>query len=238
MGKNTKIIWFLLFIISILLNLYFLNLLNKNKTEETFVIKDNNITKNNFSPEQVLTLDNGSIVLNTFKDSYEEFLKLNSYNDYKNWYNKFWNDLFIWFLIKLNDLDSYKKFWLYQYEYYISKKNAYFLKNMQEKNISNGNEFVDSMSIYFSKIKDIKKLSEVNYEGDIFVIYNSLSIQDALIACEKLKNDKPLEYWNDSNSCEDKAYIFRATKENKYCEKVSDTYKTKLCNDFLNYQNK
>lgn len=36
----------------------------------------------------------------------------------------------------------------------------------------------------------------------------------------------------------DDNYFYRATKENKYCEKIIDPYKVRLCNDFLDYQNK
>lgn len=178
--------------------------------------------------------------INLFEESYNLFKKNQSYEEYNNWYNIFWNELFLWFLIKLRDVESFKKFWLYKYEYYFNENDEDFINDMKKKSIKNSDDFSNYMLKYFDSLinSKITKLSDIDYEWwDIFISFNNLNISDAMEACKILKEKFSDKYLNDSNSCEDKIYNFRATSKNKYCEKISDPYKVRLCNDFLKYSN-
>lgn len=240
-NNNFFILFTFIFIVSIFLNVYFiLNNQNKNIGNENFIVTEKN--KNLKMPENLSKeyWENNIKNINIFNESYKAFKNINSYEEYNNWYKNFWNDLFLGFIISIWDLESYKKYWEYQYEYLI-QSNKEFEGDMKNQNITSWKQFSELMSKKFSEFKDskINNLSDLNYDdGDLVITYNKLNIEDSLTACKNLKEKFPEEYSNDEKSCENKAYAFKATKENGYCEKISDLYKVKLCNDFLNYQSK
>jgi hypothetical protein len=68
------------------------------------------------------------------------------------------------------------------------------------------------------------------------VFFSTIELNEALEWCTTLS--KTEKYFSNINSCKNKIYFYRATNENKYCNKISDDYKKTVCNDFLEYQKK
>lgn len=70
--------------------------------------------------------------INIFSKFYEEFKKINSLEEYKNWEKTYWNELFLWAIIRLKDKSSYEKYFNYWYDYYLEKWDPDFANEMKE----------------------------------------------------------------------------------------------------------
>lgn len=240
-NSNVLLFVFIFLLLSVWLNFYLFSKISNNNSED---LNNNRVLANStiYLPQNLQTeLWNENInSINIFQKSLEEFEKINNYWDFEKWDNVYGTDLFLWFIIKNKDKNLYKKYFKYLYEKYFSINDLEFINDMKKFSIQNSDDFSNYMLEYFDLLinSKITKLSEIDYEWwDIFISFNNLNISDAIESCKILKEKFSDKYLNDSNSCEDKIYNFRANSENKYCEKIFDPYKARLCSDFLKYSN-
>jgi hypothetical protein len=97
-------------------------------------------------------------------------------------------------------------------------------------------DFLELLEEFFDKVilGDSIIPTKDNIDFDINVFFSTLELNEALKWCTKLSEVD--EYFSNIDSCKDKIYFYRATKQNKYCERITDDYKKTICKDFLEYQ--
>ncbi|MBB1564617.1 hypothetical protein HG430_001085 [Candidatus Gracilibacteria bacterium] len=85
-------------------------------------------------PDSILSKFSGEDLnkINIFSKFYEEFKKINSLEEYKNWEKTYGNELFLGAIIRLKDKSSYEKYFNYGYDYYLEKGDPDFANEMKE----------------------------------------------------------------------------------------------------------
>lgn len=202
------------------------------------------------------------IFKNTWKDSIDKNIEIEKNidkekEDIKNWYytvsfsedtKNLWEEMNSAFK-DVNNLEQFIQFdRKYNSIYYFillvkswDKENSwkYLQFLLQDKNVNLNSEEKEYVDNFFENVfakKEIIPNSE-DWDFDFSYYFSTLPFEDAINQCKTLA--WYVSYPNFSlESCEEKITLYRATKENKYCEKISDSYKAKLCNDFLDYIDK
>ncbi len=182
------------------------------------------------------TLDK-SLLPNISNVLINNFDKLKDLKDFTDFDKEFDSSLMITLSLKLNNLKYWKKYWLFKYDYYIQEKDEYFLEDIWQFWDKPKEGYLLVLRWEFDRInKWIKKVSIEDLGIDLRVYYNELPLKEALLKCVDLRKEFGQEYKWDIHSCEDKIYFYRATIENKYCEKITDKFKVRVCKDFLGDQ--
>ncbi len=177
--------------------------------------------------------------VNLVRLMYFQFQRIQSAEQFEDFLDEFSSDFLFSAIIKNNSRELWEKYWSYTYDYYVSIWDEYLANDM--KNYIEGDEnskdaFLRLMNVKFIEFRNglTTSLTEKDLGMDINVYFNSLPLEEALNNCVLIKDFKQ-EYSNIA-SCEDKIYFFRATSENKFCDKISTDYKKSICEDFLLFQ--
>lgn len=235
---NKKIIFFLILIllVSIWVNFYLFYFMKEDNQKKDTWREKNIIEKNSIQEKKKLDDD---IDENFSRKLYETFLKIQSLEDFKNFQKDFGLDEILVFIMKSWDKKSWDKFWWFKYDYYIEQEDIYFLNDVKKLWGNPREQFLSLLWKKFDEIEiGIKSVSNKDLEMDINVYFNSLPLHNALGNCKILRKSFPVEYKWDGNHCEDKIYLYRATKVNNYCDKIDNSYIKNICKDFLDYQEK
>lgn len=232
--KNNKLIWIIVLFLffSIGFNFYFYFLLKKDDVFQNeydrWLLEIENIEfqkpgEKNISKELFSKIENNDNKENLYQIIDEKFNELQVLDDFLKFDNDY-NSIY-YFLILSKKLDKQK--WYKYVEFLLQREGISY-----EWNIKNN---IDKL---FQDLKNNNKIKPIigDESWDLLYFFNTLPIEDWLNLCNELLELE--DYYEDINSCKEKIYFYRATKENWYCEKISDPYKVRLCNDFLNYQNK
>lgn len=235
MKKN--IIFFLIFIliISIGINLYFLN----SKKSDSFVenkqtnleiksddsFKSDKIELKDFLNDDNLTLPNfySRLEWNLFNLMNNEFKKVNNLDSFKKFDKKYESINYLIWIAKLKD----KTLW-----------DKYFDFIFKKLKLNDRVSYDNKLDTLFEKIKKWENIvfDENELDFDIQYYFNTDSIDLSLSRCNNLKNIN--SSFSNIDSCKDKIYFYRANKKNHFCDKISDKFKMRICKDFLKYQEK
>jgi len=230
---NKKAIIIIILIISIWINIYFLNSINNNSSlknnEGTLIEKISNwkIISNKSKLKEflgdknlVITSVFDNIDENLFKLMDDEFEKVKDKETFITFFNKY---KWVYYLIGITKLKDNLK-WDKYFEGIFRMKN---IKSISDK---------EKISNFFETIVEWWDIipTRQDWDFDIKFFFNTLNIDEWLKTCLILRENN--EYFSDVNSCKDKIYFYRATNKNKYCDKISDKFKVRICKDFLAYQ--
>lgn len=212
--KNGKILILLtiFLFLSVFLNFYLLKNTNKNAIEN----KEKNTTLSKI--DNLLTDSDDE---NIFEKINNNFKNINNLESFKI-FNKDFNGInYLILLSKLKDKEGIER--------YIS-----FL--LEDNNLTD-EELKSKLNNFFEKIYSWSEIVpiESDWDFDLPYFFNTLPIEQSDSVCTKLGQVD--QYFSDKQSCFDKIFLYRATSENNYCEKISDPYRVRLCNDFLKYTN-
>jgi len=178
---------------------------------ETFLSNDDLIVSDVFNQ-----LDWNLFMLMT-----DEFEKIKNKEDFTNFYTKYnW----VYYLLWISKLKN-KILW-----------DTYFDWIFKMNSLNNREDFNKKLDDFFLDIQNGNSIEPTEKDGDFDIKFftNTLPLTEGLEACNILKEaDK---YFTDIVSCKDKIYFYRANDENKYCDKIIDQFKKRICNDFLEYQ--
>ena len=230
---NKKAIIIIILIISIWINIYFLNSINNNsslKNDKGTLIEK--ISKWNVSYDKIKLkdfLDDKNLAItsvfdnieeNLFKLMDDEFEKVKDKETFVTFFNKYGWVYYLIGITKLKDNLKWNKF----FDYLFKMKN---IKSISDK---------EKVSNLFETIVEWWNIipTKQDWDFDIKFFFNTLNIDEWLKTCLILRENS--EYLYDVNSCKDNIYFYRATNKNKYCDKISDKFKVRVCKDFLIYQ--
>lgn len=239
------LIFVILLLISIWLNIYFLNKWY-NHQENQWII-NNNIFSWNISvvPNNLKEIiwENNLENINIFQKTYDEFNNIKNFEDFKKWREIYSQKFFLVSLVKLRDYNSWQKYYNFLYDYYIDVEWWDFGKDFGndanfQKHTDPKENFELYMKEFYEKIVSWEQIiaTKDNINNDLNLSFASNDFSDLESLCEY--REKNLDASMEAKSCMDDNYFYRVTKENGYCEKISDPYKIRLCYDFLNYQSK
>ena len=252
MNKKLSFLLVILLFISTWINFYFFNSWNKDKiefsndisTEKTINKNEKNNVLKKISINEFINNDNlilpevyDKMDSNLFKLMNNEFVKVNNVKSFIKFDNKYgWIYYLVW-VIKWKDKKKWDKYWWFSYEKHIFEKDVYFLGDIKKNWIKDKKGFIKLLEKEFNRINIwISHLNKEELWMDINVYFNSLSLNSALKNCTYLRDTFYEKYRNDKYSCEDKIYFYRATKDNHFCNKIVDKFKSRVCKDFLLYQ--
>lgn len=244
---NFSILIIILLLLSIWFNIYFLNKeVNHNSNTPTESVTS--IATNNDLPPlpteliETIWIDKISEV-NIFEKTYNEFKKIQNFEDFKKWRDTYSQKTLLVTFVKMQDLASWEKYYAFLYDYYTEVEWWDFgedFKNDTSFNRSSDpkENFILYMKEFYDSLNSGNKIvaTKDNIENDLNLSFASNDFNELELLCDY--REKNMDSSMDKNSCMDDNYLYRATKENKYCEKISDPYKVRLCTDFLNYQDK
>lgn len=180
--------------------------------------------------------------VDVFKAQYEWFKKISTYEDFKNYKQKILNYDLVVFALRLNDKDSYLKFYMFRLEEMLASWDAQVLQRL--KSALWGGELSpdemksklsDMMSKAFDKLVvwlSLQQKKDQNmYTGDPL---EAALTTDSISSIEQFcKLGSPAGWVVD---CLNYSYIFRATKDNKLCDKIKWADEKRSCLWFLDYK--
>lgn len=256
--KNISITVWLILIISLWLNLFFLKehfstkKINNNIVVDNIDVNQSNTWqvvvwtwKTSFSLDYILSSDqvdfreefkNIEEEVNTYDIILSSLRWINTLSDYIDLLDEYSDDLIQLVVFKNRDIELYKKYWSIKFDKYLEEKDEdileYISKNWGDVNKAK-QEILNLILNNFSNVSTMtSELTEEELQVDLNVYFNSLDLEKALLNCDKIKWIKL--YYDDVNICKNKIYFYRANNKNKFCENiVENDFMKKVCEDSL-----
>ena len=209
------------------------NIVDPTSNEKKSILEDDSKDFNTFyDNEKSRFTDEELEKSNSFDSIYNNFKKVSSLNDFKNFEKEFkfsW-ELFI-YLIKLEDKKSYEKLFKLNYE----NNSDDIQENIKNSPLKNKSWYLDYISNFYDDIISWKQIvyseSDKQSRNDFKLIFSTSSLEDSLSGCNS--TDWWYEIW--VSDCSDKVYAYKSTPENPYCDKIWDKYESRICKDFLKH---
>jgi len=229
MKKSIIFLLFFILIISIWINLYFLN----SKKNDYFIenkynnlnakSKDNDIKLNKPLNDDNLKLSNNYLKVewNLFSLMNDEYKKINTVDDFENFSNKYDRLSYLIWISRIQNKEIWDKFFDLSFKY---------------MNLDNREWYDNKLNAFFLKIKNwdliIPDIDDLDFDLQFFI--NTQSINNSLDNCDKYKNKN--YYFSSIDFCKNNIYFYKSTKDNNLCDKITDKFKVRLCKDFLIYE--
>lgn len=234
-----KKLYLLIFIIVILFIFWFFFF----KKNSNFSLNDDYVTlswvleNDGLSFQNYYNIVDWNEKINSFETMFNSFKSIKTQDDFEKFQKEFSKDFLFWFLIKMWDKNNWNIFWSYYFEELYKSGDKEFLESIKDfwaTKEEKKKEFLSLLLNMFEEFPKIKELSNDDLSIDLKVYFNDLSLEKALDNCKKISEISST--YSDINSCKDKIYNYKATKENWYCDKITDNYKKTLCEDFLKFE--
>ncbi len=220
------------------------------KSEKTVQEPQNKLTRGDMSYQDALDFwlpieELAFRVFNTeedrvfFDDMYIKFKELQSYKDFKKYIQTFPELLPVIYAVKFGDKEEYLKFYgfifdrVFEEGKYVDDIIAQVGEWTPEEMKS---RFLDVLGDHYEKIVSWSfSFTKDFWDGPIHIALTNDSMDDVKKNCD----ESAISGENDSTKaeCYDYAYQYRATEENKLCEKVQSFYQQRVCFGFLEHQN-
>lgn len=172
-----------------------------------------------------------------FTSMYDSFKDIKNYEGYKKYIQKFPELLPVIYAVRMNDKESYLKFYgfifdkVFEEKTYISDIKKQF-GEWPEDELKQ--KFLAALGDHYDTVVANKFAFDSSFwDGPIHIALTKDSIEQAKKNCDVSK----ISWENDSSKleCYDYAYQYRATSKNNYCEEVDSVFQKRVCLWFLEY---